>query len=236
MMYAKLLKRPIDLILSLVALVVLLPVMIILAVVGAFAMKRNPLFIQPRVGRDGKIFNLLKFRSMTRDKDERGEYLPDKVRLTEYGRRLRSTSLDELPQLINILFGDMSIVGPRPLSVMDVVFMSEEQKRRHTVRPGLTGLAQANGRNSIGWEQKLEYDLRYIDSGITFPGDVRIILKTAVQVLNGKDTIRKGTACDMDLGDWLLSKGEIDGDEYARKQAEAREILKARRPSQKCLN
>lgn len=235
-MYAKFLKRLIDIILSLVALVVLLPVMIILAVVGAFAMKGNPLFIQPRVGRDGKIFNLLKFRSMTRDKDERGEYLPDEVRLTRYGLRLRSTSLDELPQLINILFGDMSIVGPRPLSVMDVAFMSEEQKRRHTVRPGLTGLAQANGRNSIGWEQKLEYDLRYIDGGITFPGDVRIILKTAVQVLNGKDTIRKGTACGLDLGDWLLSKGEIDGDEYARKQAEAREILKARRPSQRCLN
>ena len=152
--------------------------------------------------------------------------LPDDVRLTSYGKFLRSTSLDELPELINILVGDMSIVGPRPQLVRDMVFMSPEQRRRHDVRAGLTGLAQVNGRNNITWEQKIEYDLQYIDSGITFIGDIKIILQTVGKVLKRSDTVREGTVSDMDFGDWLLREGKIDQETYDAKQKEAKDLLR----------
>ena len=168
-MYAEFFKRLIDFMLSLIALIVLSPVLLILIIVGAIAMRGNPFFVQPRPGKKDKngqekIFKLLKFRTMDNRKDKDGNLLPDEVRLNKYGQVLRSTSFDELPELINILIGDMSIVGPRPQLVRDMVFMTAEQRRRHDVRPGLTGYAQVNGRNNITWEQKFEYDLQYIDN------------------------------------------------------------------------
>lgn len=185
-MYAKIVKRPLDFILSLVALAVLSPLLLILIVVGAIAMKGNPFFVQPRPGKKGKnnkekIFNLIKFRTMSNAKDKEGNLLPDEVRLNKYGKLLRSTSLDELPELINILKGDMSIIGPRPLLVKYIPRYTEEQRRRHDVRPGLTGYAQVNGRNAISWEERFAYDVEYVDH-ITFIGDVKIILGTVKAV------------------------------------------------------
>ena len=229
-MYAKFFKRLIDFILSLTALSVLLPVFFILIAVGAVAMKGNPFFFQPRPGKkdrngEEKIFKLIKFRTMSNAKDKNGNLLPDEQRLNKYGAFLRSSSLDELPELINILIGDMSVVGPRPQLVRDMTFMTEEQRRRHNVRPGLTGLAQINGRNNITWEQKFEYDLEYIDKGITFIGDIKIILGTVGKVLKRSDTVREGTVSDMDFGDWLITQGKVDRDTYDKKQAEAKELL-----------
>lgn len=231
-MYAKFFKRLLDLILSAAALIVLSPVLLVLAIVGAIAMKGNPFFLQPRPGikgKDGKetIFKLIKFRTMSNARNKDGELLPDDQRLGKYGTWLRSTSLDELPELINILVGDLGICGPRPFLVRDCVFMTAEQRRRHDVRPGLTGLAQVNGRNNITWEQKIEYDLQYIDDGITFLGDTKIILQTVGKVLKRSDTVREGTVSDMDFGDWLLMEGKVDQATYDAKQAEAREIIKA---------
>lgn len=224
-MYAKYFKRPLDFALSLAALIVLSPVMLILTVLGAIKMKGNPFFTQLRPGKDEKFFKLVKFRSMTCEKDAEGNLLPDEQRLTRYGKILRSTSLDELPELINILKGDMAIVGPRPQLVRDMVFMTPEQRRRHTVRPGLTGLAQVNGRNNITWEQKFAYDLQYINSRITFFGDVKIILKTVSKVFRRADTVRDGTASDLDLGDWLLMEGKVGQEAYNAKQQEVKELL-----------
>ncbi|MBR7165223.1 MAG: sugar transferase, partial [Clostridia bacterium] len=163
-MYRAFFKRFFDFFLSLFALIVLSPILLILIALGAVTMKGNPFFVQPRPGKKGKdgkerIFNLIKLRTMSNAKDKEGNLLPDEVRLNGYGKFLRSTSLDELPELINILVGDMSIIGPRPQLVRDMVFMTQEQRRRHDVRPGLSGLAQVNGRNNITWEQKFEYDL-----------------------------------------------------------------------------
>ena len=180
-MYAKHLKRLMDFCLSLCAILVLSPVLLVLTVVGAFAMKGNPFFTQQRPGKDEKIFKLIKFRTMTCEKDKEGKLLPDEKRLTKYGKFLRSTSLDELPELINILKGDMSIVGPRPLLVEYLPLYNEEQRHRHDVRPGLTGLAQISGRNAITWEQKFEDDIKYIEN-ITFIGDVKIIFLTVYKV------------------------------------------------------
>lgn len=230
-MYAKFFKRAIDLVLSFLALIILSPLLLILTIVGAIVMKGDPFFVQKRPGmidkKTGKerIFSLIKFRTMTNEKDKDGNLLPDEKRLVSYGKFLRSTSLDELPSLINIFMGQLSIVGPRPQLVRDMVFMSAEQRRRHNVRPGLTGLAQINGRNNITWERKLEYDLRYIDKDITFIGDVKIILKTIVKVFKRSDIVREGTASDIDFGDWLLQEGKINRMQYERKQLEAKELL-----------
>ena len=230
-MYAKFFKRAIDLVLSFLALIILSPLLLILTVVGAIVMKGDPFFVQKRPGmidkKTGKerIFSLIKFRTMTNEKDEDGNLLPDEKRLVSYGKFLRSTSLDELPSLINILKGQLSIVGPRPQLVRDMVFMSAEQRRRHNVRPGLTGLAQINGRNNITWERKLEYDLRYIDKDITFIDDVKIILKTIVKVFRRSDIVREGTVSDIDFGDWLLQEGKINRMQYESKQLEAKELL-----------
>ena len=229
-MYAKCFKRVIDFTLSVIALIVLSPVLLVLIIVGAIAMKGNPFFFQPRPGKKGKdgkekIFKLIKLRTMSNAKDKDGNLLPDDQRLGKYGAWLRSTSLDELPELINIALGSLSICGPRPFLVRDVVFMTEEQRRRHDVRPGLTGLAQVNGRNNITWEQKIDFDLEYIDKGITFIGDVKIILQTVGKVLKRSDTVREGTVSDMDFGDWLMMEGKVDQETYDAKQAEAKGVV-----------
>lgn len=229
-MYADVFKRVIDFCLSLLALIVLSPFFLILVLAGTIAMRGNPFFVQPRPGRKGTegkeiIFYLIKFRTMDNKTDAQGRMLPDEKRLNAYGRFLRTTSADELPSLVNILIGDMAIVGPRPQLVRDMVFMTEEQRRRHTVRPGLTGLAQVNGRNNISWEEKFEYDLMYIDRGITLRGDACIILKTVGKVLSRRDIVRDGTASDMDYGDWLVSEGKLDRTEYAEGQKKAKDLL-----------
>ena len=224
-MYARFFKRAIDFVLSLMALSVLSPVFVIFAIIGAVMMQGNPFFCQQRPGKNGKIFKLIKFRTMSNAKDKDGNLLPDEKRLNGYGKFLRSTSLDELPELVNILVGDMAIVGPRPQLVRDMTFMTDEQKRRHDVRPGLTGLAQVNGRNNITWEQKFEYDLEYIDGGITLIGDIKIIFKTVGKVLKRSDTVREGTVSDMDFGDWLMQEGKVTKEEYDEKQKEAKELL-----------
>lgn len=229
-MYAKFFKRFLDFILSLTALTVLFPILLILTLIGVIAMRGNPFFCQPRPGKKGKdgkerIFKLIKFRTMSNAKDKNGNLLPDDQRLGKYGKLLRSTSLDELPSLLNIAVGHLSIVGPRPQLVRDMTFMTEEQRRRHDVRPGLTGLAQVNGRNNITWEQKFEYDLQYIDSGITLIGDLKIIFQTVGKVLKRSDTVREGTVSDMDFGDWLMMEGKVDQETYDAKQKEAKELL-----------
>lgn len=229
-MYAMFFKRAMDFTLSVIALIVLSPVLLALIIVGAIVMKGNPFFLQPRPGKKGKdgkekIFKLIKLRSMSNEKDEDGNLLPDEQRLGKYGAWLRSTSLDELPELVNIALGSLSICGPRPFLVRDVAFMSDEQRRRHDVRPGLTGLAQVNGRNNITWEQKIEFDLEYIDKGITFIGDMKIILQTVGKVLKRSDIVREGTVSDIDFGDWLMMEGKVDQETYAAKQAEAKDLL-----------
>ena len=195
-MYAKCLKRVMDFSLSLMALIVLSPVLLVLTVLGAIKMKGNPFFTQLRPGKDEKIFKLIKFRSMTCEKDENGNLLPDEQRLTRYGKLLRATSLDELPELINILKGDMSIVGPRPLLVQYLPLYNEEQRHRHNVRPGLTGYAQVHGRNAVTWEDKFRMDVEYVKH-ITFFGDVKIILDTVKAVLK-RDGISSETSATME--------------------------------------
>ena len=199
-MYAKYIKRVLDFTLSLLALVVLSPLLLVLTVLGAVYMKGNPFFTQERPGKDEKIFKLIKFRSMTCETDAEGKLLPDDLRLCKYGRILRSTSLDELPELINILKGDMSIVGPRPLLVEYLPWYTEQERHRHDVRPGLTGWAQVNGRNAITWEQRFAYDLEYV-SRITFLGDVRIVLMTVGKVLK-----RDGITAENSATNEMLTK------------------------------
>ncbi len=181
-MYKNFLKRWIDFALSLIALVVLSPVFLIVSILVRKRLGKPIIFKQKRPGKNEKIFEMYKFRTMTDKKDAKGNLLPDEKRLTAFGKKLRSTSLDELPELINILKGDMSIVGPRPLLVKYLPLYNKRQKRRHEVRPGFTGLAQVNGRNSISWEEKFEWDVKYVEH-ITFMGDLKIILKTVLTVL-----------------------------------------------------
>lgn len=181
-MYAHFFKRFFDFILSLIAIVILSPLLLILTVVGAIKMKGNPFFTQERPGWHEKIFKLIKFRTMTNEKDENGELLPDEKRLIPYGKFLRSTSLDELPELFNILKGDMAIIGPRPLLVRYLTRYNEEQHKRHNVRPGLTGYAQAHGRNAVTWEEKFKMDVWYTEN-VTFKVDVGIFFATIKAVL-----------------------------------------------------
>ena len=226
-MYAKYFKRMIDFCLSLIGLIVLSPLLLLLMLLGAVFMGGNPFFTQARPGKDEKIFKLIKFRTMDNRKDKDGNLLPDEVRLNKYWRFLRSTSLDELPELINILKGDMAIVGPRPQLVRDMVFMTPEQRRRHSVRQGLTGWAQVNGRNGISWEDKFKYDLEYVDK-LSFLFDVKIIIMTVATVFKRDGITMEDMATAMDLGDYLLSKKLIDQLEYEKKQDEARLVLASR--------
>jgi len=200
-MYAKFFKRAIDFTASLLSLIILSPLLLTLYVVGAIALKGDPFFYQERPGKKGKdgkekIFRLIKFRTMSNARDADGTLLPDDVRLGRYGRFLRSTSLDELPELLNILKGDMSLVGPRPLLVRYLERYTEEQRRRHDARPGLTGLAQVKGRNALSWEERFKLDVKYVDS-ISFCGDVAIIFGTLKTVFK-REGITSETSATME--------------------------------------
>lgn len=195
-MYRKFFKRVFDFILSLMAILLLSPIILILIIAGIINMGGNPFFTQERPGKDGKIFKLVKFKSMNNRRDENGELLSDELRLTAYGKFIRNTSLDELPELINILKGDMAIVGPRPLLVKYLTRYNKTQARRHEVRPGLTGLAQVNGRNAISWEKKFKYDVEYVDNVSLFL-DTKIILKTVLKVV-ARDGISSETSATME--------------------------------------
>ena len=194
--YEKYIKRPMDFILSLMALIVLSPVLLIVAILVRLKLGSPVIFTQERPGKDEKIFKLYKFRTMTDERDSSGELLSDEIRLTKFGKWLRSTSLDELPELINILKGDMSIVGPRPLLVKYLPRYNKHQARRHEVRPGFTGYAQVNGRNSISWEEKFDLDVQYVDN-VTFLGDWKIIIQTVGVVLK-RDGISSSTSDTME--------------------------------------
>ena len=224
-MYSRCLKRFFDFCCALAAICCLSPPLVVLTLLGTVKMKGNPFFTQPRPGKDEKIFKLVKFRTMTNEKDASGKLLPDDVRLTSYGKFLRSTSLDELPELFNILKGDMAVIGPRPQLVRDMVFMTPEQRKRHTIRQGLSGLAQVNGRNAVTWETKIAYDLEYIKN-ITFLGEVKIILTTLNKAFIKRSDITEEN-CDTatDLGDYLLANGRITREEYDRGQEEAKRLI-----------
>ncbi|MSS59514.1 glycosyltransferase [Erysipelotrichaceae bacterium Oil+RF-744-GAM-WT-6] len=229
--YEQYVKRPLDAVLSTGATVVLSPVLGITALTVKKKLGSPVLFTQERPGQidsatgKEKIFKLYKFRTMTDERDEDGNLLPDEVRLTKFGAWLRSTSLDELPELFNIIKGDMAVIGPRPQLVRDMVFMTDEQRQRHSVRPGLSGLAQVRGRNAISWEGKLSTDLEYIKK-ITFTGDAKIVGETISKVFAKEGITEEGQATALDFGDELLKEGKVDQDTYDEKQAEAKEILK----------
>ncbi len=194
--YINFIKRPVDILLSLLLLICLSPLLLILAVLVRVKLGSPVIFRQERPGKDGRIFGLYKFRSMTEERDEQGELLPDEVRLTAFGKALRAASLDELPEFLNILKGDMSFVGPRPLLVRYLDRYSEEQKHRHDVRPGLTGLAQVNGRNAISWERKFEYDVEYVKK-LSPVLDIKILFMTVMKVLK-RDGISSETSATME--------------------------------------
>ena len=229
--YERFIKRPLDCFLSCGAAIVLSPVLIFLTIAGTINMKGNPFFTQERPGRIDpqtgreRIFRLIKFRSMTNEKDADGNLLPDEQRLKSYGKRLRASSLDELGELLNIIKGDMAVVGPRPQLVRDMVCITPKQRKRHTVRQGLTGLAQCNGRNGLSWDNKLQYDIDYIENGITFMGDAKIIIKTVLKVFQKEGITQDNMATAADYGDYLLDIGRVDKEEYDRKQQEAKEYV-----------
>lgn len=226
--YEKYIKRLLDIVCALAALIVFGWLYITIAVLVRVKLGSPVLFKQERPGKDEKIFRLYKFRTMTDERDENGNLLPDEVRLTKFGKALRATSLDELPEAFNILKGDMSIIGPRPQLVRDMVFMTPEQRQRHTVRPGLSGLAQTRGRNALAWDSKLATDLEYIQN-VTFLGDVRIIVDTVKQVFLHQHGQEDETVSEIDLtddfGDYLLKRGRVTQEEYDEKQEDARELL-----------
>ncbi|MDE7327324.1 MAG: sugar transferase [Lachnospiraceae bacterium] len=224
-MYARYIKRVLDIICAFFGLLILSPIMLIVAVLVRVKLGKPVIFIQERPGRNGKIFKLYKFRSMSDARGKDGKLLPDAERLGKFGKSLRATSIDELPELINILKGDMSVVGPRPLLVRDMVFMNDIQKKRHCVLPGLTGLAQVNGRNGVDWKKKFGYDLKYIKK-ITFYNDLKIIIKTVNKALIHKDGItEEGMSTATDYGDYLLALGKVSQTAYNIKQIEAEKLL-----------
>lgn len=224
-MYRRYFKRAVDILCAVAALAVFWWLYIITAVLVRINLGSPVIFKQPRPGKDEKIFYMYKFRSMTSETDKDGKLLPDSQRLTRFGKILRATSLDELPEVFNILKGEMSVVGPRPQLVRDMLFMTDEQRMRHTVRPGLTGLAQVSGRNGISWEDKLARDIDYIQK-ITFIEDCRIIFLTVWQAFVKRDGIsQEGMDTAEDLGDWLLQSGKIDRELYEEKQSEARIMI-----------
>ena len=207
-MYAKFFKRAIDFILSLCALIVLSPLLVILTIVGAICMKGNPFFIQKRPGKNERIISLLKFRTMTNEKDKDGKLLPDEIRLVSYGKFLRSTSLDELPSLINILIGDLSIIGPRPLLIEYLPWYTETEKHRHDVRPGLTGWAQVNGRNTVNWDRRFELDVEYVNN-ISFRFDLKIFLMTIQKVIRRSDIAEDTRVVEGNFADIRKKKMKI---------------------------
>lgn len=206
-MYKRFFKRALDIILSGCALVILSPFLLVFSITGAIAMGGNPFFFQERPGKDGKIFKLIKFRSMSNKKDKDGNLLPDSVRLNSYGKLIRKLSIDELPELINIFKGDMSIVGPRPLAVIYLPYYNEVEKHRHDVRPGLTGLAQVNGRNALNWPDRFAFDVEYVNN-ITFLNDMKIIFKTVGKVLKSRDISVRGTTQIVDFHKFRMAEWE----------------------------
>lgn len=230
--YEKYVKRFFDIVCSLLAIIGFSWLYIIVAILVRIKLGSPVLFKQPRPGmidpKTGKesIFYMYKFRSMSDQRDENGNLLSDDVRLGKFGKALRATSLDELPEAFNILTGTMSIVGPRPQLVRDVLFMSDKQRMRHTAKPGLSGLAQVNGRNNITWEEKLDWDLKYIEK-ISFWGDVKIVFQTVIKAFVKQEGITDGDmATAYDYGDWLLKSGKVSQEEYDEKQVEAKELLR----------
>lgn len=215
-MYIKYGKRILDVSLSVIILILLIPLVLVIAVLIKFQMGSPILFCQKRPGKDKKIFKMYKFRSMTEKRDKNGYLLADENRLTPFGRLLRESSLDELPELLNVLKGEMSLVGPRPQLIRDMVFFTEKQMKRQIVLPGITGLAQINGRNNISWEEKFEYDLRYLEE-ITFYKDMQILFKTIWKVIYRENVNMNGMATAEDLGDYLLRTGKITMNEYKSK-------------------
>lgn len=199
-MYGKVVKRLMDVIISGLSLIILSPVLLVLCILVRVKLGSPVLFTQERPGKDEKIFKLYKFRSMTDARDEKGEFLPDEVRLTKFGKLLRSTSLDELPELFNILKGDMSLIGPRPLLVRYLPYYTEEERHRHDVRPGLTGLAQVNGRNALGWEDRFSYDLQYVNN-LSLGMDIKVLGMTVGKVLKRSGTLSgaEQTVADFDV-------------------------------------
>ncbi len=198
MIYRKYIKRILDFILSFIAIIILSPVLLIVAILVRTKLGTPVIFKQERPGLNEKIFTLYKFRTMTDERDEEGNLLPDEIRLTKFGKLLRSTSLDELPELFNILKGDMAIVGPRPLAVIYLPWYNENERHRHDVRPGLTGLAQINGRNNITWEKRFDYDLKYVKN-IKFIEDFAIILKTIYRVIKKENIGIRGISSPEDF-------------------------------------
>ncbi len=229
--YEKYVKRAIDVVCAAAAIICFSPLYLGIAIFVKFKLGSPVLFTQDRpglIGEDGKetIFKMYKFRSMTDERNENGELLPDEVRLTKFGKWLRNTSLDELPEAFNILNGTMSVIGPRPQLVRDMVFMTDEQRVRHTAKPGLSGLAQVNGRNSISWEDKINWDLKYIEN-VSFLGDAKIIFKTVKKAFIKQEGITQDDmATAEDLGDYLLKSGKLDREEYIEKQTKSKKILK----------
>lgn len=223
-LYERYIKRGIDVTLAVSGLAILWPVMAVTALLVRVKLGSPVIFRQKRPGKDEKIFEMYKFRTMTDARDKAGNLLPDEERLTSFGKKLRSTSLDELPELFNILKGDMSVVGPRPQLVRDMVFMTPRQRERHTVLPGLTGLAQVNGRNNISWEKKLDWDLQYL-AHVSFRMDAAIVAKTVRKVLKKEDIAVDGMETAEDLGDYLLRKESLSKAEYDKKLEEAERML-----------
>ena len=228
-MYAGFWKRILDILLSSIALLLLSPLLLLLAVLDAVMMKGNPFFFQWRPGKKDKngkevIFRIIKLRTMTNERDNEGNLLPDSERLTPFGRFIRTTSMDELYQLINVLKGDMSLIGPRPQLVRDMVFMTEQERKRHDVRPGISGLAQIRGRNALSWEGRLAADIEYVEN-ISLMEDVRIIWETVGKVLKRENTSTEGMDTSEDYGDYLLRIGRIDEQYFQEKQSEAIKLL-----------
>ena len=223
-MYKNYFKRLFDMVSSGIALIALLPIFAYLAYLVKTRLGSPVLVTQVRPGKENKLFKMYKFRSMTDERDEDGNLLPDDVRLTAFGKKLRESSLDELPELINIFKGDMSVVGPRPQLVRDMVFFSDAEMQRQSVLPGLTGLAQINGRNNISWEDKFKYDLQYIKN-ISFFEDMRIIYRTVFKVANQDDINTDGMETAEDYGDYLLRTGKVCKSEYDTKKSLAKELI-----------
>ena len=229
--YERYVKRILDIICAVLAMVVFCWLYAVIALLVRIKMGSPVLFRQPRPGmvdpatREERIFNMYKFRTMTNERDKEGNLLPDDQRLTKTGKWLRRTSLDELPEAISILRGDMSVIGPRPQLVRDMAFMTDLQRMRHTAKPGLSGLAQIRGRNAITWEEKLNWDLRYIKN-VSFKGDLKLVLATVKSILNiSKHNLNRGSIISLDYGDELLKNGIITREEYDERQAYARELL-----------